>query len=72
VEEEMEAVSKSDQLITVEQAAERHGVSTETIRRRIVAGELPVYRNNQDRRVRLVSIGDLDRVFQPTLLESAA
>jgi excisionase family DNA binding protein len=62
----------AEDLLTLEQAAQRYGVSVDTLRRRVVAGELPVFVDGRDRRRRLVSVTDLELVFRPRLVTPAA
>ena len=63
-------VSTTDEsrLETIADAARRKGVSHETVRRRVLAGELKSFQNNRDRRQRLVSVEEVDRIFEPTLI----
>jgi excisionase family DNA binding protein len=70
----VEIISKQHQpeLETIAEAARRKGVSHETVRRRVLAGELKSYQNNCDRRQRLVSVEEVNRVFEPTLIDIAA
>ncbi len=55
-------------LIPMAEAAKRAGVSTATIRRRIAAGELPVYASGFNRRERLVRVEDVSRYGEPRLI----
>ncbi len=55
-------------LIPMAEAAKRAGVSTATIRRRIAAGEFPVYASGFNRRERLVRVEDLSRYGEPRLI----
>jgi excisionase family DNA binding protein len=55
-----------DGMVTIEEAARREAVSEQTIRRRIASGELPSFVSARDKRRRLVTTADLDRVFRPT------
>ncbi len=55
-------------LIPMNEAARRAGVSEATIRRRIAAGELPVYASGFNRRERLVRLEDLARYGEPRLI----
>ena len=50
------------QFETLARAAERTGLSTRTLRRRIAAGDLPAYRSG--RRLIRVKASDLDRLFR--------
>ncbi len=51
--------------IAVDEAARRRGLAPRTLRRRIAAGELPLYRDGVDRRRRLVRLSDLDELIRP-------
>jgi excisionase family DNA binding protein len=53
------------QFIGLAELAERTGVSLITIRRRIAAGEVPVYQSGQDKRRYLVSVDEVDRLATP-------
>lgn len=58
---------KSD-LISLDEATKQSGVSYGTIRRRILDGELVTYRDGRDRRKRLVSVQDLQKLFVPQVV----
>jgi excisionase family DNA binding protein len=53
------------QFIGLAELAERTGVSVITIRRRIAAGDVPVYRSRQDKRRYLVPIEEVARLATP-------
>ena len=55
-------------LVPMAEAAKRVGVSTATIRRRVAAGELPVYASGFNRRERYVRLEDLNRYGEPRLI----
>lgn len=57
--------------LTLKDAAALAGVSADTIGRRVRTGVLPVYRSNADRRVRLVSLADLETMTTPVRGEGA-
>ena len=46
------------------EAQRRLGVSLPLLRRRVLAGELPVFVDGRDRRLRLVRVEDLERLRQ--------
>ena len=56
-------MSTTDQTLTIAQAAERAGVSTDTIRRRIADGTLPAYRLGP--RLIRIDAADLARLIKP-------
>ncbi len=56
------------ELVPMAEAAKRASVSTATIRRRVAAGELPVYASSFNRRERLVKLEDLNRYGEPRLI----
>jgi len=58
-------VSATDQYLTISQAARRLGVSDPAMRRRVHGGELPLYTNPADKRVRLIRQADLDAYAVP-------
>ncbi len=54
-----------DRLLPVEEAGRRLGVPYRTMRRRIEDGTIPTYRNDRDRRMKLVALADVARLFDP-------
>lgn len=56
------------ELVSIEEAAERLGTSRETIRRRILRGDLSVYADGRDRRRRLLNVRELDLLSLPKLI----
>jgi excisionase family DNA binding protein len=51
--------------LTFAEAQAALGVSKATLQRRVRAGELDVYEDPRDKRVRLVKREDIDRLLQP-------
>jgi excisionase family DNA binding protein len=56
------------EFVSVSEAAERTGINPHTLDRRLSRGEIEVYRDNRDRRRRLIRVADLDRLAQPVPL----
>jgi hypothetical protein len=61
----------SEELLTLDEAMQRYGVTRITLRRRILAGELILYADPRDLRRRLVARRDLDQMFEPRALRAA-
>lgn len=61
----MDKQPKHDELVPISEAIRRTGLSHETIRKRIVSGELPHWIDGRDRRRKLVRVDDLARMMQP-------
>ena len=55
----------SADFIYLDQAATEHGVSVQTVKRRIRARGLPIYCDSHDLRRRLIRRSDLDAAFGP-------
>jgi predicted site-specific integrase-resolvase len=51
--------------LTFAEAQAALGVSKATLQRRVRTGELEVYEDPRDKRVRLVKAGDIERLRQP-------
>ncbi len=60
------------ELVPMTEAAKRAGVSQVTFRDRVRRGEIVTFTNPRDRRSRLVSVGDLDRMMTPRPINSAS
>lgn len=54
-----------DGYLTMEKAAERLGVSLVTMRKAVRDAGIETYRDNLNRRVRLVQLVDIERLRQP-------
>lgn len=65
-------MAMADRLVPVEEAGRRLGVPYRTMRRRIVDGTIPVYRSDRDRRMKLVALDDVARLFTPRQVEAEA
>jgi excisionase family DNA binding protein len=59
-------------LVSIDEAAKRFDVSTDTVRRRIAQGRLTVFLDGRDRRRRLVSLEQLEQLLKPRPLERVA
>jgi hypothetical protein len=58
------------QLITKAQAVQLSELPLRTFERRVRSGEITIYRDGRDRRKRLVSLEDVQRIRQPIPLGS--
>ncbi len=59
-------------LIPIEEAAKLRGLAPRTLRRRIAAGELTLYRDGADRRKRLLNLAELEALTQPQPIKHRA
>jgi excisionase family DNA binding protein len=59
-------------LVSIDEAAKRFDVSTDTVRRRVAQGRLTVFLDGRDRRRRLVSLEQLEQLLKPRPLERVA
>jgi len=58
--------------LTMAQAQERLGVSKVTLAKMVREGRLPAYRDERDKRIKLVKPEDVERLTQPTPLPAPA
>jgi len=54
-----------ERFVPIEEAGRRYGVSYRTMRNRVVDGTIQTYRSDRDRRMTLVAIDEIDRIFAP-------
>lgn len=58
-----------DGLVTTAEALRRTGITGPTLRKRIRRGDIAVYRDPLDDRLRLISVSDLDALLSPRPIE---
>jgi len=61
-----------DRFVSMTEAAKLAGTSRIVLRQRVRRGELQTFRHPLDDRVRLIKVGDLDRLRQPRPVKLAA
>ena len=54
-----------DRLVSLDEAVKRLGVPRRTLYRRLQDGTLTAYKDNRDRRRRLVAVSDVAALFTP-------
>jgi hypothetical protein len=58
-------VATTDGFVPIQQAGKLFGISSATLRKRCLDRTLPTYRNDRDRRMVLVAVDDVKKLFDP-------
>jgi len=58
-------VATTEQYLPIRTAGRQFGVPYRTLRNRVVDRTLPTYASDRDRRVTLVAVADMRRLFEP-------